>query len=349
MRFTPHSYLGWVSTKNPIMSVSSSQSTYQENGSMWQILHFVKIGCALCVRGESINSAGPSFGNAYPKKRAAVVSVSVAEGQHREYHISRMCSSIPCIVQIHRKQDPSWHGLLPFCLECCCVCHSGIVDDRTFADFVKAYDTANHDLLLCILEKYGAPPKFIASIHTMYTDLVVVLIIKTRNSGNSAKHRSSPRRQHGPRSLFVPHVSGCRNIRSQMAQDWHCCPQSCALTQRWTRVRMHTWPHSPHVQQLHQTYRIWDIPTAICWGRCLSLPELQCTCRKNQPYLLPLCSIWTRNPHWTGGREFQDWMCILPPPSFSMMTICVLPWDSPKATPVTHGCHTLPPSAIRLI
>ena len=27
-----------------------------------------------------------------------------------------------------------------------------------FVDLVKAYDTANQDLLLCILERYGAPP-----------------------------------------------------------------------------------------------------------------------------------------------------------------------------------------------
>jgi hypothetical protein len=43
-----------------------------------------------------------------------------------------------------------------------------------FVDLVKAYDTANHDLLLHILEKYGTPPKFVTSIHTMYIDLVVV-------------------------------------------------------------------------------------------------------------------------------------------------------------------------------
>jgi len=47
-----------------------------------------------------------------------------------------------------------------------------------FVDLVKAYDTANHDLLLHILEKYGAPPKFAASICTMCTDLVVVLKIE---------------------------------------------------------------------------------------------------------------------------------------------------------------------------
>ncbi len=48
----------------------------------------------------------------------------------------------------------------------------------TFVDLVKAYDTVDHDLLLPILEKCGAPPKFVASIHTMYTNLVVVVKIE---------------------------------------------------------------------------------------------------------------------------------------------------------------------------
>lgn len=46
-----------------------------------------------------------------------------------------------------------------------------------FADLVKAYDTANHDLLLKVLEKYGTLPKFVAAISTMYTDLKVILKI----------------------------------------------------------------------------------------------------------------------------------------------------------------------------
>ena len=37
-----------------------------------------------------------------------------------------------------------------------------------FVDLVKAYDTNNRELLLKILEKYGAPPKFVAAIKTIY-------------------------------------------------------------------------------------------------------------------------------------------------------------------------------------
>ncbi len=36
---------------------------------------------------------------------------------------------------------------------------------------------ANHDLLLKVLKKYGAPPKLVAAIKTMYTDIKVVLKI----------------------------------------------------------------------------------------------------------------------------------------------------------------------------
>jgi hypothetical protein len=47
-----------------------------------------------------------------------------------------------------------------------------------FVDLVKAYDTANQDLLLRILERYGAPPKFVSAIQTLYTDNICVLKIE---------------------------------------------------------------------------------------------------------------------------------------------------------------------------
>ena len=47
-----------------------------------------------------------------------------------------------------------------------------------FIDLVKAYDTANHKLLIKILEKYGAPPKLRSVIERMYTNLKVVFKIE---------------------------------------------------------------------------------------------------------------------------------------------------------------------------
>ena len=49
-----------------------------------------------------------------------------------------------------------------------------------FVDLVKAYDMANHTLLLRILERYGAPPKFVAAIQTIYTDNICVLKIEKK-------------------------------------------------------------------------------------------------------------------------------------------------------------------------
>ncbi len=47
-----------------------------------------------------------------------------------------------------------------------------------FVNLVKAYDMANHELLLTLLEKYGAPPCFVLAVKQMYQNLVVVLKIK---------------------------------------------------------------------------------------------------------------------------------------------------------------------------
>ncbi len=47
-----------------------------------------------------------------------------------------------------------------------------------FVDLVKAYDTANHDLLLRILKRYGAPPKFDTATQTINTNNVCMLKIE---------------------------------------------------------------------------------------------------------------------------------------------------------------------------
>ena len=46
-----------------------------------------------------------------------------------------------------------------------------------FADLVKAFDTANHELLMEILDTYGGPPKFVSAIKRMYANTKVRLII----------------------------------------------------------------------------------------------------------------------------------------------------------------------------
>jgi len=51
----------------------------------------------------------------------------------------------------------------------------GLSTHVAFIDLVKAYDTANHELLIRVLEIYGVPPKLRDVIRRMYTDLKVVL------------------------------------------------------------------------------------------------------------------------------------------------------------------------------
>ncbi len=47
-----------------------------------------------------------------------------------------------------------------------------------FVDLVKVYNTANHMLLIDILHRYGAPPKFATAIKTIYCNNTCVLKIK---------------------------------------------------------------------------------------------------------------------------------------------------------------------------
>lgn len=53
----------------------------------------------------------------------------------------------------------------------------GLSTHVAFIDLVKAYDTANHELLIRILEIYGVPPKLRDVVRRLYTDLKVVIKI----------------------------------------------------------------------------------------------------------------------------------------------------------------------------
>ena len=44
-----------------------------------------------------------------------------------------------------------------------------------FVDLLKAFDTVNHQIMMRILTRYGAPPKLCSAIAGMYTDLRVDL------------------------------------------------------------------------------------------------------------------------------------------------------------------------------
>jgi hypothetical protein len=48
----------------------------------------------------------------------------------------------------------------------------------TFVNLVKAYDMANQNLLLDLLEQHRATPRFVSAIECIYQDLVVVLKIE---------------------------------------------------------------------------------------------------------------------------------------------------------------------------
>jgi hypothetical protein len=50
----------------------------------------------------------------------------------------------------------------------------------SFVDLVKAYDTANHALLIDILRKYGVPSKFTTTVETIYRNNTCVLQIENK-------------------------------------------------------------------------------------------------------------------------------------------------------------------------
>ena len=79
-----------------------------------------------------------------------------------------------------------------------------------FVDLVKAYDTVNHELLIEILEQYGAPPKICSAIKGMYTDLTVGITL----DGVSAEIPQTVGVRQGDNLSPVLFFSSCQHLEN---------------------------------------------------------------------------------------------------------------------------------------
>jgi hypothetical protein len=80
-----------------------------------------------------------------------------------------------------------------------------------FFVLVKAYNTANHTLLLCILEhSYKPPPKFVAQFKQSTPPTSVCSRLKG-NSGDPPEFWCTTGRQHGASPISLPYDNICRN------------------------------------------------------------------------------------------------------------------------------------------
>ncbi len=108
-----------------------------------------------------------------------------------------------------------------------------------FVNLVKAYDTANHDLLFDILERYGAPPRFVLAIERIYKDLVVVL--KIEKEVMEIPQSVGVRQGNNMAPVLFPFL-----MRKRVEKRKYRClhSQIGRRVQTSGRQRTHTWPSS---------------------------------------------------------------------------------------------------------
>ena len=127
------------------------------------------------------------------------------------------------------------------------------------------YDMANHELLLMLLEKYGAPPPlFVSAVERMHHDLVVVLKIE--------KESLLPicwctiRRQNGPGPVSLLNVCICRNSWDWMEKcgHWVYSQYDPSLEWIWPMEKGNYMGISTKGLPVAVTRRCWNPPMPLC-------------------------------------------------------------------------------------
>ena len=86
----------------------------------------------------------------------------------------------------------------------------------TFVDLVKAFDMVSHNMMLNILELYGAPPKLHHAIARMYADLKIALKIGKAKAEMGQKVGVRQGDCMATVLLFIYDHGVCRNTRDKL-------------------------------------------------------------------------------------------------------------------------------------
>ncbi len=195
-----------------------------------------------------------------------------------------------------------------------------------FIDLVEAYNTANHSLLLCILEQYGTPPKFVAAIKTIYRDNIAVLKIEKE-------------------VVEIPQTVGVRQGNNMAPVLFLFLMTAFAETLKivWKQQGIPILNVMTTADDKLNEGRICSHTPAMFLLKSLNAYEiLQCLYvdnigilfgtqkrppARNGTNISSFCPIWTGDAHRSRQNSIQDQMRLLPPPLNSSNT------NSPERKP----------------